>query len=70
MDSPKIQDRFDGLPESAKKQVLELIDSLTLAAAERTNRNGGFSFSWEGGLAELKAKYTSVDLQHKINDFR
>ena len=30
--------------------------------------NGAFSFDWEGGLRELKDRFTSVELQHHIND--
>jgi hypothetical protein len=29
-----------------------------------------FTFSREDGLSELKDQYTSVELQHKINDLR
>ncbi len=31
---------------------------------------GKFSFSWEGGLKELKNEYTSVELQHKALEWR
>jgi len=27
-------------------------------------------FDWAGGLTELKDKYTSVELQHKISEMR
>ncbi|MHA1834161.1 MAG: hypothetical protein ACTSV7_09225 [Candidatus Baldrarchaeia archaeon] len=30
----------------------------------------GFKFDWEGGLEELKDKFSSVELQHKINEVR
>ncbi len=29
-----------------------------------------FRFDWEGGLSELKEKYTSVELQHKALEWR
>ncbi|KCZ71820.1 Protein of unknown function (DUF2281) [Candidatus Methanoperedens nitroreducens] len=29
-----------------------------------------FRFDWEGGLSELKKKYTSVELQHKALEWR
>lgn len=70
MNSPKIQEQFDQLPDSAKKQVMDLINSFATVNDEATHRNGGFSFSWEGGLSSLKGKYTSVELQHKIDDYR
>ncbi|HGJ65487.1 TPA: DUF2281 domain-containing protein [bacterium] len=27
-------------------------------------------FDWEGGLSDLKDKYTSVELQHKVLEWR
>ncbi|MBC7080812.1 MAG: XRE family transcriptional regulator [Thermoplasmatales archaeon] len=29
-----------------------------------------FSFSWEGGLKDIKNKYASVELQHKSMEWR
>lgn len=29
-----------------------------------------FKFDWEGGLSNLKEKYTSVELQHKALECR
>lgn len=29
-----------------------------------------FKFDWEGGLSELKEKFTSVELQHKASEWR
>jgi len=29
--------------------------------------NKDFLFDWEGGLSELKDRYTSVELQHKTS---
>ena len=31
---------------------------------------GKYNFSWEGGLAELKKRYDSVELQHQATDWR
>ena len=28
------------------------------------------TFNWFGGLSECKDKYTSVELQHKVTDWR
>ena len=40
----------------------------------KENREGetkkGFRFDWEGGLSDLKEKYTSVELQHKASEWR
>ncbi len=32
--------------------------------------NKKFSFNWKSGISHLKNKYTSVELQHRINDYR
>ncbi len=29
-----------------------------------------FKFDWEGGLSEVKEKFTSVELQHKASEWR
>lgn len=29
-----------------------------------------FKFDWEGGLSELKEKFTAVQLQHRISEIR
>lgn len=33
-------------------------------------RNGTFKFDWEGGLSDIKGKYTSVELAHKSLEWR
>ncbi|NOZ70003.1 MAG: DUF2281 domain-containing protein, partial [Deferribacteres bacterium] len=33
-------------------------------------KQGKFRFDWEGGLSELKDKYSSVELQHKALEWR
>jgi hypothetical protein len=33
-------------------------------------KKGKLTFDWEGGLSDLKEKYTSVELQHKAMEWR
>lgn len=35
-----------------------------------TDKKCKFKFDWEGGLSNLKEKYTSVELQHKALEWR
>ena len=64
------------LPPSLVKEVEDFIDFLlsknkkTFSAKTDKNKKPKFSFKWEGALAEYKHKYTSVELQHKANEWR
>lgn len=57
------------LPSDLKKEVLDYIEFL-LQKYKRDMKHEQFQFDWEGGLAELKAQYSSVDLQHKAMEWR
>lgn len=53
--------------EEAKKMAKEAIE-LYIESMKESRENKmkkGFKFDWEGGLSNLKEKYTSVELQHK-----
>jgi hypothetical protein len=64
---------FDNLPKNIQRQLIEYAEFL-LAKSKRNRKskkvNHDFTFSWENGLSELKDQYTSVELQHKINELR
>ena len=64
---------FDNLPKSIQHQLIEYAEFL-IAKAKQNRKSKkvrhNFTFSWENGLNELKDQYTSVDLQHKINELR
>lgn len=60
------------LPSYLKREVLNYIQ---LLANNYRNRNTTtpqkkFKFDWEGGLADVEGKITSVQLQHKAMDWR
>lgn len=62
-----IEKKLNLLPENLKKEVLDFIDFL-IAKGKQRKITGHFDFSWEGGLADLKNRYSSVGLQHKSMD--
>ncbi|MGQ9626696.1 MAG: DUF2281 domain-containing protein [Anaerolineae bacterium] len=64
-----IIDKLEKLPENLKREVLDYIEFLLQKYRKKT-RKKKFKFDWEGGLSELKEKYTSVELQHKAMEWR
>jgi len=64
---------FENLPKDIQKQLIEYAECLKakyMAGKKSTLPKEQLSFSWENGLKNLKKDYSSVDLQHKINDLR
>jgi len=58
------------LPEELKKQVLDYINFLINANRKKKTSKRKFKFDWEGGLSEFRHKFTSVELQDKISEWR
>ena len=66
-------DDFENLPKHIQKQLIEYAEFLLSKYQKNKNRDknrASLSFNWENGLGELKSSFTSVDLQHKINELR
>lgn len=66
-------DDFENLPKHIQRQLSEYAEFLLSKYKKRkeTEKNNlSLSFNWENGLGEMKGSYTSVDLQHKINELR
>ena len=64
---------FKNLPKHIQKQLIEYAELLISKYKKDKNKikkPESFTFSWENGLGDLKDVYSSVDLQHKINEFR
>jgi hypothetical protein len=64
---------FENMPKSIQQQLVEYAEFLiTRTKSNKKTRKpeNQFTFSWENGLDELKDEYTSVELQHKINELR
>lgn len=64
---------FENLPKHIQKQLIEYAEFLISKYRndkKKSNKPSSLSFSWENGLSNLKSEYSSVELQHKINDLR
>ena len=62
---------IEHLPSDVQKQLVEYIEFLLSKYSKKPKRsNKAFKFDWEGGLKNLKHKYSSVELQHLTNDLR
>ncbi|AAB90941.1 DUF2281 domain-containing protein [Archaeoglobus fulgidus] len=60
----KSYELFQKLPDELKREVLDYIEFLLERRAKREKSH--LSLSWKGALKELRDKYTSVELQHKV----
>lgn len=58
------------LPEDLKREVLDYIEFLLKKYKSEETKMKKFKFDWEGGLSELREKFTSVELQHKVSEWR
>ncbi|MFZ5519105.1 MAG: DUF2281 domain-containing protein [Candidatus Zhuqueibacterota bacterium] len=66
----EIENKIKKLPDYIIPEVNDFVDFLLAKyGAKKTDKNN-FKFDWEGGLAKLKNKYTSVELQHKALEWR
>lgn len=71
MQEQSIKSRLDDLPEDLKKEALDYIEFLVLKYHRTVPaKKERFLFNWEGGLSELKDRYSSVELQHKAMEWR
>lgn len=61
--------KLEELPDDLKKEVLDYMEFLLLKYHKKEKKEK-FRFDWEGGLSELKGKYTSIELQHKALEWR
>lgn len=66
MDKDSLLRKFDQLPDDAKNQALLYLEQLYHKYYSTIQHKP--TFNWRGGLKDLN--YTSVDLQHKANNWR
>jgi len=60
----RIDEMMKELPPELQQEVEDFVQFLL---EKRTRKpKGEFRFDWEGALQDLRDKYTSVELQHKI----
>ena len=63
-----IQQEIMKLPPDKQQEVINFIH--LLRSQDKTKENKFLKLDWAGGLKELRDKYTSVELQHKISEWR
>lgn len=63
----EIIELVSGLAPESQQQVREFVELLIARQQRRRDRP---TFDWANSLAELRDKYTSVDLQHQICRWR
>ncbi|RLF35558.1 MAG: DUF2281 domain-containing protein [Thermoplasmata archaeon] len=66
----EIELKIRSLPDDLRREVLDYIEFLLKKYREGKTRTGKFKFDWEGGLSEIRDKFTSVELQHKALELR
>ncbi|MCK4762152.1 MAG: DUF2281 domain-containing protein [Candidatus Aminicenantes bacterium] len=68
----KIDITIQELPVHLKREVLDyaefLVNKYKLKRKKAVKKT--FKFDWEGGLADIKDKTTSVELQHNASGWR
>lgn len=65
-----IKSKLEELPENLRNEVYDFMEFLLQKHCSAKVKKGKFKFDWEGGLSDLKEKYTSVELQHKSLEWR
>ncbi len=65
-----IESKIEKLPDQVIPEINDFIDFLLIKYGEKKSKKDKFKFDWEGGLTNLKNKYTSVELQHKAMEWR
>ena len=63
-----LKEKLEALPEPLQREVEDFVHFLL--SKRRTAQPKEFSFSWAGGLRDLKEETTSADLQHQASEWR
>ena len=66
----EIELKMRELPDDLRREVLDYMEFLLRKHRGIEARSKKFKFDWEGGLSELRDKFTSVELQHKALEWR
>jgi len=73
MSSKTLTAKYESLPRELQQEVANFLDFIIatkLNKKKTSKKKNGFTFDWAGGLKDLKQQYTSVELQHKLNEYR
>jgi len=63
-----LKDLIDQLPPELQQEVQDFVEFLLERRAKKTKKKP--KFDWAGALKDLRDRYTSVELQHKITEWR
>jgi hypothetical protein len=63
-----LKEFVEKLPPDLQQEVKDFIEFLLEKRAKKTR--GKPKFDWAGALEDLRNQYTSVELQHKISNWR
>lgn len=61
-------ERIRELPPELRREVEDFVEFLHEKRLKRHRRRP--EFRWAGALKDLRGKYTSVELQHKVSEWR
>jgi hypothetical protein len=64
-----LDDLIQGLPPEIRNEVKAFVRSLIRKRQKKPGRKK-LKFGWAGALKDLREQYTSVELQHKISEWR
>jgi len=63
-----IEEQLKELPPELQQEVADFIEFLVEKRLKRAREKP--TFGWAGTLKDLRDQYTSVELQHKISEWR
>jgi len=63
-----LKELIEQLPPELQQEVQDFVEFLLEKRARRPRRKP--KFDWAGALKDLRDRYTSVELQHKIAEWR
>ena len=63
-----LKELIEKLPPELQKEVRDFVEFLLERRARKAKKKP--RFDWAGALKDLRDRYTSVELQHKIAEWR
>jgi hypothetical protein len=63
-----LKDLVEELPPELQQEVKDFVEFLL--SKRQAKLRGKPRFDWAGALKDLRNRYTSVELQHKISEWR
>lgn len=65
-----LQELIEQLPPELQQEVRDFVEFLLEKRLSKAKtKKGELKISWRGALRDLRDKYTSVELQHKISEW-